>query len=226
MYHLEILESLPCSKDKLIIFSRAHYSYINQIFGDLTTRKIIQKVMHKAGFPGRLITKKGEGEFADSEHHIFRPGRTIASQICSVDVGYQNLDVNVNDTLCQSYSLMNYLLVPFDTTPSSKATTAQKRSKQHSMIDMYRELLRNKEFLKEFSEEIMHAKNNKLWIDDVNHEKPFYIIEKYKTIGKLVKTINRVLDIWEIYGWRYFVGEGSCRAKRKDTTIVPTNSLV
>ena len=87
-----------------------------------------------------------------------------------------------------------------------------------AMIDMYRALLRNKEFLNEFSEEIMHAGNTKLWIDDVNHAKPFYIIEKYKTIGKLVKTIKRVLDIWEMYGWKYFIGEGLCSTKKKIKT--------
>jgi hypothetical protein len=213
MYHLEIIESLPCTDEKLAVFSRAHYCYINQIFGDRSVRKIIQTIMHKEGFRGRLLVKKGEAEFANSEHHIFRPGRSKNTQLCSVQNGYQNLNVNVNDTLCQSYSLMNYLQIPFDKTPSKFATPVQKHDKQMAMIDMYRMLLKNKELVKEIGKEILHTENNKLWIDDVNHEKPFFIIEKYKTMPKIVKNIQRVLDVWELYGWRYFIETGMCKKK-------------
>ena len=48
MNHLDRLKG-DCTDDKLIIFSRAHYSYINQIFGDLSVRKIIQEIYNKKG---------------------------------------------------------------------------------------------------------------------------------------------------------------------------------
>jgi hypothetical protein len=43
-YHLEAIEVPYCNNDNLIIFGRAHMSYINQIFGDETIRDIIQEV--------------------------------------------------------------------------------------------------------------------------------------------------------------------------------------
>ena len=48
MNHLDVLNG-DCTDDNLIIFSRAHYSYINQIFGDLSVRTIIQEIYKKKG---------------------------------------------------------------------------------------------------------------------------------------------------------------------------------
>jgi len=180
------------------VFSRAHMSYINQIFGDQTVRQIIQDTIKK---PGRLVVVNKDSE---ETHHIFQTANK--RKICSIDLGYQDLNVDTNDTLCQSYSLMTYLQIPFDTTPSDVATEMQKFQKQMTMIKMYRKLLRNKAFIDAFTNEIVFEENNQIWLDTVNHKKPFHMIEKFKKAAPIIKNIKRVLDIWEDYGWKYFIG--------------------
>ena len=166
-YHLEKIERLPCTNEKLIIFGRAHYSYINSIFGDKTVRSIIQEVMKK---PGKLIVEKSGVEFENSFHHVFKAGKTKASIICSGKERYQNIEVDENDTLCQSYSLMAYLRIPFDKTPSDEATVEQKRSKHMAMITMYRDLLNNEEFVELFNTDITYPVE---WIDSIDDTNEF-----------------------------------------------------
>lgn len=182
-------------------FSRAHLSYINQIFGDITVREIIQEIYKKRG---KLIVEKSGKEFEFSYHHVYQ---NQDKNICSVEMGYQNMNIDINDNLCQSYSLMSYLEIPFDTTPSKYATIEQKRAKQQSMINMYRNLLENKDFVNIFSNDIVFEKNEKLWKDWTN-KKTFYIIKKLKTSTRIIKNIKSVLDDWETYGWAYFVNDG------------------
>ena len=88
------------------VFSPLHYTYINQFFGDITIRDMIMELYPSESY--RLATIPGEGRFAESSHHIAL--RLISNeQICSVD-NFQQLDEDQNDTLCQSYSLLNYLI--------------------------------------------------------------------------------------------------------------------
>ena len=189
-YHLEKIDHLLCSLKKLEIFDRAHLSYINQIFGDQSVRDIIQEIMPK---PGKLIFEKGQGEFAGSFHHMFTKSTAKSKSkkkssdksldkdlVCSANAGYQNLSVDKNDNLCQSYSLLSYLQIPFDTTRSADATIQVKKDRQMVMIEMYRDILKNKKFIKAFSDDIVFEENDKLWEDTVDDENPFYIIEKYK----------------------------------------------
>ena len=208
MYHLEELDG-PCTNDKLIIFSRAHYSYINQIFGDLYVREIIQQIYkNKKGLKGTLISEESTaGPFIGTWHHMFKLNR---KEICSVNEEYQNVTVDVNDTLCQSYSLMNFMQIPFDKTPSITATIKQKKEKQMAMIGMYRQLLSDPKFIKTVSDEIMHPANDKLWSDSVDDDHPFYILERYKNISDIIQNIQQVLDVWEKYGWQYFIKKGKC----------------
>ena len=205
MSNLEVIEDLPCTKEKLTIFSRAHYSYINQIFGDQTVRAIIQEVMKH---PGKLIFEPSGPGFENSFHHMFKKTKAKSSIVCSAMKRYQDITVDINDNLCQSYSLMSYLNIPFDTTESSDATVEQKHSKHMSMIAMYREILKNKDFIKAFSNEIVFEGNNELWQDTIDEE--FNIIEHYKSGSKILKVIGKVIDIWEKYGWMYFIGKGEC----------------
>ena len=215
-YHLERIEGLECTDENLEIFGRAHYSYINQIFGDETVRKIIKRLTKN---PGILAVEPSGSDFENSFHHIFKANRTKASTICSVEEGYQNITVDINDTLCQSYSLMTFLQIPFDKTPSENATIEMKHSKHLAMIGMYRMILSNEKFINIFSNDIVFDGNNELWEDTVDDENPFNIIEHYKTGANIIEVIQRVLTIWEQYGWRYFVGDGTCprNAKRRRT---------
>jgi hypothetical protein len=318
-YHLEVLEKEYCTDDLLTIFSRAHMTYINQIFGDATIREIITEV-----FPtmGKLIIEPTGADFEHSVHHVYyynadeepyndwgnnennnnnvqngtpkpqsnnnvvknvmnnlvtkveaghvggsnlpstpkangapsvpnsgattvsansahtkvtneagntdynvagfalnRRGRrneSETSKICSVTLGYQDLSVDTNDTLCQSYSLMAYLSIEFDMTPSADATVEQKFNKQLAMINMYRGILNDPAFIKELDIVVKNKDNKELWEDTVDDENPFFIIKKYKKTKTIVDNIKRVLDIWEKYGWQFFVGDGKCQKQKQD----------
>jgi len=140
-----------------------------------------------------------------------------SSQVCSVQLGYQDLDVDINDTLCQGYSLLAYLGIKFDTTPSRVATRTQKFQKQLAMINMYKMILDSPAFIKEFNEIVKNRANRKLWEDTVNSEDVFYINMRYKGSGEpVIENIKHVLAIWERWGWQFFVGDGTCYKEKKD----------
>ena len=85
-------------------FSLLHYTYINQLLGDQTLRAMIMEQ-----FPigkNKLISEKGEGDFANSSHHLCILAKN--KRWCSVNEGIQNLDIHSHDTLCQSYSVLRY----------------------------------------------------------------------------------------------------------------------
>jgi len=199
-----------CTDRNLVIFGRAHYSYINQIFGDITVRAIIQEVMKKKG---KLLVEEAGQDFEHSYHHVFMDKK----KVCSADEGYQNIHVDTNDTLCQSYSLLSYLKLPFDKTPSDTATVEQKHSKHMAMIAMYRALLKNKKFVKHFSDQIVFDENNALWKDTIG--KSFNIIEHYKTGLNIIEAIEKVIDVWESYGWMYFIGKGKCIPRKPNPRV-------
>jgi len=202
-YELNKLLESHCTNANLKKFGWLHYSYINQIFGDITVRDIIQEVMKKEG---TLIVEPSGPGFENSFHHVFQKNKRKLSKVCSSTEGYQDFDVDINDNLCQSYSLMTYLNIDFDKTPSNEATIEMKHNKHMSMIGMYRTLLANEEFIEEFNE-LIHPGNNKLWKDDMFR---FNIIQRYNTGEKIITVIKKVIDIWEKYGWMYFIGNGEC----------------
>lgn len=225
-YHLEVLEVPYCNNDNLVIFGRAHMTYINQIFGDETIREIIQEVF---AAPGKLVIEPTGAEFEHSVHHVFyadedeepnhelneeeqeaRGNDFATTKICSISYGYQDIEVDINDTLCQTYSLMALLDVKFDVIASSVATRAQKFEKHKAMIGMYRDILDFKPFYYKLAAIVKDKNNGKLWTDTVDEEHPFFINKRFKTVERLVDTIKRVLAIWESYGWQYFVEQGKC----------------
>jgi hypothetical protein len=260
-FHLEILDKQYCTNELLIIFSRAHMSYINQIFGDATIREIIQEIYK---LEGKLIIEPGGANFEHSVHHVYyynadeEPSHNnnnntvnnatvnnysnvknnannnsknnsnsnaknnsnnddfISSKVCSVDLGFQDIHVDVNDTLCQSYSLASYLQVPFDNTPSKNASVELKFEKHRALIHMYRMLLENKAFIRELNAIITNKDNKQIWQDTIDDENPFFIIEKFKKPKVVIDKIRTVLDIWERYGWQFFVGDGKCRKVKQD----------
>jgi hypothetical protein len=204
-FHLEILETRGCSQKKVDIFSWAHYSYINQIFGDEKVRNLIQSIYVKKG---EIVAEPGEGVYEGEYHLVFKPQNR--SKVCSVNAGYQNPNIDLEDTLCQSYSLMNYFGIPFDKTAADVATVEQKRSRQMNMIEMYRIILSNPVFVEEFKKNL-----NPIWIDQVDQDYPFKLVTRYrKTPNKIIENIHRVLNIWEAYGWMNFIGEGKCIRRR------------
>jgi hypothetical protein len=202
---------MECSKEKLKIFGLEHYTYINQIFGDISVREIITEV-----FPSspkyKFKALVGEGAFEGSYHHVLKYGKKT---VCSVEAGHQNIDVDVNDTLCQSYSLLSYFNIEIPT---------NKKDKQIAMVKMYRNMLSNPKFILAL-DDVIHSGNSSLWID--------YTIPGDSTNLRMVKadilnSVRKVLKDWESFGYYYFIGEGKCpsgkgRAQRKSKRCIRKN---
>jgi hypothetical protein len=203
-----------CTDALLESFSKQHFTYINQIFGDQTIRQLISEV-----FPNKKysfeIEETGE-EFEHSFHHILfvnskstkKDKASIPSIVCSVKNMQQNTNVNINDTLCQSYSLLTYFNIDID--PDQK-------QKQLDMIQLYRHILNNRTFIKKL-DEIIIPENNDLWTDYTKtpHE---HITMNKKAI---LKKIKHVLTIWKKYGYYYFIGNGKCPKTAKMTVTKQT----
>jgi len=194
------------------IFSPLHYTYINQFFGDITIRDIIMELYPSESY--RLATIPGEGRFAESSHHIAL--RLISSeQICSVD-NFQQLDEDQNDTLCQSYSLLNYLILQQNEEKlrsihllrDVQNIPHRKSEKQILMIRIYLFLLNNKDFLKKLK--FLRHPPNKIWndffLDTKADELKIFVSEG--TIEEFIMSIKIVLALWMRYGYHYFIRKG------------------
>jgi hypothetical protein len=187
-----------CTKEKLQFFSREHFTYINTIFGDQTVRQIIKETMspeNSLEFDHYPITN---GAFAGGIHHVLRT--KTGEMICSVDNRYQNPNVNENDTLCQSYSLLTFFGVPLD--------NKDHKQRQMDMIQMYRTILANENFRKTFLTEVVHEGNKRYWKDELKSlgNRIVYI----KMDKDLIKKINVCLNHWEQYGYMWFTKKGEC----------------
>ena len=201
-----------CTEDALKLFGKDHYTYINQIFGDLTVRQIIKEIYAPRDWNFVAIPQT-EGRFRGSYHHVLekkgKNGEII--QWCSVDEELQ-VDINENDTLCQSYTLLKYLNKPID---------KNMKKRQMEMVKMYRNILKRDDFKKELRGiiEIMQKKikkikrkdNPTLW-KDYTYDKP----EPYlnKDFDVLYAEIQSVLEKWEKYGYLYYIKDGTCPKKK------------
>jgi len=193
MYNMA--ENEQCSQRKLNSFSKKHYTYINQIFGDVAVREIIAEK-----FPDEYyefdVAKADEADFdADSDHHFIYDTKND-EYICSVEEGYQDTSVNINDTLCQCYSLMSYFRI--------KIAPTRKR-RQMDIIKMFRTLLADVDFVMFLDRDLIrHKKNKKLWKDFTKSENKYIIMD----INHILQNIKNVLDDWESYGYHFFIGKG------------------
>jgi hypothetical protein len=201
-----------CTEDALKLFGKDHYTYINQIFGDLTVRQIIKEIYAPRDW-NFVATLQTEGDFQGSYHHVLekkgKDGEII--QWCSVTEEFQKTKINKNDTLCQSYTLLKYLNKPID---------KNMKKRQMEMIKMYRNILKRDDFKKEFSGivKIMQKtikknkrKNNPtLWIDYTYEEPEPYL---NKDFDVLYAEIQSVLEKWEKYGYLYYIKDGTCPKK-------------
>jgi hypothetical protein len=200
-----------CNKLNLELFSQEHYTYINQIFGDATVREIIKEMYTERDW--NFVVNDADVDFEYSNHHILekpgKDGKTV--KWCSVDEGFQNININKNDTLCQSYTLLKYLNKPIDTSM---------KKRQMEMIKMYRNIIKRDYFQKELKGmiEIMSRKikrttkknNPALWKDYTNSPETYL----YKDFNTLYAEIHSVLDKWEKNGYFHFIKEGMCPVKR------------
>ena len=165
--------TLP-SKEKLERFGLEHFNYINLVFGDQNIRRHIMegtvkfRGVRKRG--GRQYIGTGKkrkraltlatiksSEYDNSFHHICRRG---TKTVCSGGMCYQHL-WRVNDTLCQSYSMMTFLgylnesdeninsAITFSNPLTRQTFTESKylqpsKNLQNAMADMWLDLLINK----------------------------------------------------------------------------------
>ena len=204
-----------CTNEKLQEFAYEHFTYINQIFGDQTIRQIITEVFPNKKF--ELGFEETNLDFEYSFHHYLIDKKT-QKPVCSVDNGYQNIYINKNDNLCQSYSLLTYFKIPID--PDQK-------QRQMDMINMYRKIISSKKFLKIIDEVISDPDNKKLWINYTKKRKTYLVMN----VDTIVQNINDVLNKWEEYGYWYFIGDGMCPVSKpvvakssKSTRVVGGNS--
>jgi hypothetical protein len=189
-----------CNEEKLLKFSKKHYTYINQIFGDATVRQIIEEE-YPTTWEFQLA--KAGPEFGNSFHHTVKD-RDTGEVVCSVMDEQQDLHKNVNDTLCQSYSLMNYFEIPI---------SDDKKEKQMAMVQMYRDIINGTvenfegiDFREILSNEILRVKkNNKLWRNFVSGRGHISM-----SPNTLFKNIEQTLDEWEEFGYWFFIGKGEC----------------
>ena len=186
-----------CSKEKLEKFSLEHYTYINQIFGDQTVRKIISEAYPNNKYEFKVV----KDDVMDSDHHMLK-GKNKIPDWCSTETAkIQNIDVNKNDTLCQSYSLLEYLGF---TIPEDRIEL------QRMMTKMYRECILNHPFIvKEIRDLLSNKDNRKLWIDNTKPNKPYIQISK-KSRYAVIQKIKKVLNDWDKFGYNYFIGNGEC----------------
>lgn len=188
-------KSSSCTDEKIGKFAMEHYTYINQIFGDLSLREIIAELYPNEKYDF-LAVESGE-DFEGSYHHVLKDKKT-GKQKCSVDDGFQNLEENENDTLCQSYSLLSY----FGTKISK-----DHKDRQMDMIEMYRNLLSKKKFINAL-DDIIYSGNKNYWHDYSNKGK-YIKMNKDEIIHK----IREVLTDWKKFGYWYFTGDGRCPTK-------------
>jgi hypothetical protein len=200
-----------CSAQKLLDFSKKHYTYINQIFGDATVRKIIEEE-----YPTTWEFKvaKAGPEFGNSFHHTVKDREQPDLFICSGEDGVQDLHKNINDTLCQSYSLMNYFEIPIQLSEDKgKLKQIYHETNQRAMVQMYRDLLNGTlenyegiDFKEILTNEILSvSRNKKLWRNFVTGKGNLNMNPEI-----LFKNIEDVLDEWEDYGYWFFIGKGEC----------------
>ena len=219
-----------CSDEKLREFGYDHYTFINQIFGDETVREDISKIWKRQKY--RFNIEEADERFDEgSDHHRLKivdkrgrqrgfwcsvDGCDVPGEECDID--YQNRDRDVNDTLCQSYTLLKYF---------NKELTLDRVKVQKNMVDMYRQILANQKFISGL--DTIDIKGT--WKDyrenphcDEEDEEQCPILDM--DTETVISNIERVLKNWEDYGYYYFIGNGKCprRIRPKSSQVKRSSS--
>lgn len=195
-----------CTDDSLMRFGRRHYTFINQIFGDLTVREDIQALYPNA-FMVLDVEPAGDGLEPGSMHHIInilderkaKIGTWCSIHGCNVPrysdkPKLQDLEKDENDTLCQSYTLLKYL------SPEKPIPRGRKRV-QLAMVNMYESLINNDAFLEKFE-----SIDPRSWYDYTTDGPTYSRLNL--TSQEIIDTIEGVLSDWKRFGYLYYVGNG------------------
>jgi hypothetical protein len=170
-----------------------------------------------------IMPEKGHS-FHGYEHHVLFNQNTKI-RLCSAEQGVQNIDINNNDMLCQSYALLNYFNVPLDKLKPAINEIENAKitwTNQMKMIDLYDQLLADPRFITALTDFFKDINRGVLikdpWISYQYHitganqgkEPKLKIINVEKD---LIKPIKTVLEQWRAYGYWFFIGEGVCHTK-------------
>jgi hypothetical protein len=110
----------------------------------------------------------------------------------------QDIRRDINDTLCQSYSLLIY---------RKKKIKRSKKERQVEMVRMYREILNNEMFIYKLKKEIIsNYKNIGIWSNFVKDKDGRSKLEMDEET--ILHNIHDALNNWEDYGYMYFIGKG------------------
>ena len=232
-----------CTNQKLQLFSKLHYTYINQFFGDITVREMIMEV-----FPSKtyvLSTIPGTGVFSDTNHHIVYDNEK--HPICSVLKEQQNLKIDKHDTLCQTYSILNYLILQQkEMKMQSKKRTRTKSQKRIFFIDFLKDYdevprdkyekhilmlrvylaLLNSPFLNQIFKlelEYPYKTWNDFIVSDEANEKRFFVTEE--STEDFLNSIKGVLALWLVYGYQFFITKGDCQ-RLKEHLMTKTKDVM
>ena len=196
--------------EDLVIFSNYYQTYINQVFGDQTVREEVQKILKKPSqWQITEAISADENSFAsgdDSMHHILRKTANPKEIWCSVEVEeYQNTNINKNDTLCHSYTLLK-LSGDIDHYEPLPKNSQNHIAIQKEMIKLYGNVIKNRIFSKFINEVLAYTKEytSTPWIDYTKKNNPNL---KEMNAKEMIKKIKQTLDMWQNYGHLYFVGD-------------------
>jgi hypothetical protein len=199
---------MEISKKELIDFGFEHYTFVNQIFGDMSVREIISEEFKNP------IYKFAVEKIKDGHHHILKKKINRKSvKVCSVESGIQNIKIDKNDTLCQSYSLLLYFgvnLLPLTEEMSEEELYNEKMERQIKMVEMYETIIENPKFIEKFKEICENKKNKKLWEDYTSSSSS--LTKKYLMVTMdaitILQNIRIVLQKWKAFGYRYYINDG------------------
>ena len=151
-----------------------------------------------------------------------------------MDKSHQNMKINKNDTLCQSYTLLKYLGKPLDKIFAKKLNRTEKTLLVHDeMIKMYSEIIANEKFIEEFNKVNFYgsvdSSGKKMFRNySKTYEKDSKKYQKGEPVAlnlhnhQIIEQIKDVLQKWHNYGYFYFIGTGKCNGKK----IVPLNEKI
>lgn len=262
-------QALAACYEKLHKFSLQHFAYINQIFGDITIRELIQEyylgnktTKHKGKLDAKhkkqmkalkLQANQGTGAFSDSHHHVIVK-KTGEIEWCSASIRtVQHIKINLNDTLCQSYSLFEYLRrageldgiddlkdmtiegyyknKKINTVADQRAASRENTiHNQMVLIKMYQKILGEKNLWKYIREQVFFPtmfENGVYWkFDEFSDDELVKMASDNSLFDVLFGKIENVIKDWENYGYWYFVGEGKCDKENADYILPGTLEIL
>lgn len=194
--------------EDLVIFSKYMFTYINQVFGSEIVREEVQKIMKpRSEWEITKAIPADDNAFAsgdDSEHHILRNKANKDVIWCSVEVEeYQDTDINQNDTLCQSYTLLK-LSGKLDKFKADPKDYSNHIAIQKEIIKMYRRIINDKKFTYLIDKVLEYVNIPEPWIDYTREKNPHL---KQLTGKEMIKIIRTTLHMWEKYGHLFLVGD-------------------